>query len=99
MYTWEMPTTSILKGVRQKMMEFTNLEDSVLDRISVEKSLQGLSPEERDVLVLYYYEGYTLKETAQILAERHREGTLSLTGAKYIRDKALNKVRKQLNLV
>ena len=66
------------------MVDETELTDDALD--SLADALMSLKEKERDLIVLYYYSGYTLKTVAEMMG-------MSYINAKVIHKKALTGLR------
>jgi RNA polymerase sigma factor (sigma-70 family) len=58
----------------------------------VDNLLSRLSPEEREILELTYFDGYELKEVALLHKERYGK-TITVQGIQWKRDKVLKKLR------
>lgn len=71
----------------------------IVNRITVERLLQDLTEEEREILYLWIEEGWTFAEIGVDIAQRYREkDRLSSSGIRYLRDQILRKLRNRLEI-
>ena len=68
----------------------------ILNKIAVEKLLALLTPEERDIIVLWIIEGYTLEEVGIIVGNKYRGRPLRGTAIQYHKDRIFKKLKKEL---
>ena len=63
-----------------------NTLENILQKVDMEKGYQLLTPRERNIISLYYLEGYKDEEIAKLY-------TLTQQAINYIRKKGINKLK------
>lgn len=48
------------------------MTDSHINKLTIELLLESLSAEDRDLIVLYFIEGYNIKEIVKIMRKRYK---------------------------
>ena len=53
------------------LIDLSNDEDNISDKLSLKQALAILSPEDREIVILHFCQGYTIKEISAILDINH----------------------------
>ena len=84
-YRKSKPYEEIPEGLTVESIDGTPLDEGMLDRLS--DALCRLKQRDRDIIILHYYSGYTLKEIAE-------KTGMSYSNTKILHKKALKKLQK-----
>ena len=85
-------TRKVFAEIPEEIEDDASTEDEICNAEALEKladALEALDKRERDIIILHYYSGKTLKEIAERL-------DISYTYVKILQNKALGKLRKKL---
>lgn len=78
------------------MRDHSSYGDEIIDRVTVDKLLRDLPEEERVLIEQLFVHGERHRIIAEILSENYREGNITGSGVRWIRDKILANLRTRL---
>jgi hypothetical protein len=78
------------------LRDHSSYGDEIVDKVTVEKLLKDLPREEQVLLEQLFVHGERHRIIAEILSENYREGSITGSGVRWIRDKILTSLRARL---
>lgn len=72
-----------------------NFDTDLINTLTVQKLLESLEPEERDLISLWMSGSFTLEEIGRVIGQKYYGEDIKSSVIRYHRDKTLRKLRKK----
>lgn len=72
-------------------------DNSLLNRLTVEKVLTDLSEEERDIIIMWMSGSFTLGDIGRVIGQKYHREDIKSSVIRYHRDKILRRLRETYN--